>query len=252
MHVSDSELLQWADDELPPQRTIEVREHVEGCWQCLARQGELLAASADFADARRVELPPLGDSAARLRARMELLEMPRPRVARESAWPTLALVAAVALCGAWWVTRSSDRLTPDARLTPGATLALSREQVCAVPEAEEARIIPASLAGQVFNSYGIRPTPRSYEVDYLIAPELGGATDVKNLWPQPYAAGVWNARVKDALENHLRQLVCDGTVDLPTAQREIATDWIGAYRKYFRTDQPLAAHATYLKDHPWE
>ena len=29
-------------------------------------------------------------------------------------------------------------------------------------------------------------------------------------------------------------------LDLATAQREIATNWIEAYKKYFHTDQPLA------------
>jgi hypothetical protein len=35
-------------------------------------------------------------------------------------------------------------------------------------------------------------------------------------------------------------LVCSGKLDLPTAQHEIATDWIAAYRKYFSTDEPLS------------
>jgi hypothetical protein len=42
------------------------------------------------------------------------------------------------------------------------------------------------------------------------------------------------------LEERLHQLVCDGELDLPTAQRDIATDWIVAYKKYFHTDRPLA------------
>jgi len=33
-------------------------------------------------------------------------------------------------------------------------------------------------------------------------------------------------------------LVCAGALDLKTAQREIATDWIAAYRKYVGTDIP--------------
>jgi hypothetical protein len=47
----------------------------------------------------------------------------------------------------------------------------------------------------------------------------------------------WNAHVKDALEERLHQLVCDGELDLPTAQRAIATDWITAYKKYLGTDR---------------
>ena len=79
-----------------------------------------------------------------------------------------------------------------------------------------------------------------YEVDYLIAPGLGGAEDIHNLWPEPYTSRAWNAHIKDTLEERLHQLVCDGELDLPTAQRDIATDWIVAYKKYFHTDRPLA------------
>jgi hypothetical protein len=41
------------------------------------------------------------------------------------------------------------------------------------------------------------------------------------------------------LEDRLRQMVCDGQMDLATAQREIAINWIEAYKKYFKTDRPL-------------
>lgn len=49
--------------------------------------------------------------------------------------------------------------------------------------------------------------------------------------------------MKDALEDRLREMVCDGSLDLMEAQREIATNWIAAYKKYFRTDTPLAEHS---------
>ena len=86
--------------------------------------------------------------------------------------------------------------------------------------------------------------PRDYEVDYLITPALGGADDIRNLWPESYGAVVWNARVKDALEDRMRELVCSGQLDLATAQREIASDWIGSYKKYFHTERPLAVEAS--------
>lgn len=34
-------------------------------------------------------------------------------------------------------------------------------------------------------------------------------------------------------------MVCLGDVDLATAQRDISTDWIAAYRKYFHVDSPV-------------
>jgi hypothetical protein len=77
----------------------------------------------------------------------------------------------------------------------------------------------------------------TYEVDYLITPALGGADDIRNLWPQSYVSTAWNARVKNALEDRLRDLVCRGQLDLGEAQREIATDWIAAYKKYVRSGE---------------
>ncbi len=64
--------------------------------------------------------------------------------------------------------------------------------------------------------------------------------------------GRWNARVKDELEDHLRELVCEGKLELAEAQREIARDWIAAYQKYFRADGPFYAHLAFVKDHPWD
>jgi hypothetical protein len=90
--------------------------------------------------------------------------------------------------------------------------------------------VPASLRQVVFQEYGIANAHAdNYEIDYLITPGLGGVKDIHNLWPEPNASPVWNSHVKDALEERLHQLVCSGTLDLPTAQREIATDWIAAY-----------------------
>ncbi len=61
-----------------------------------------------------------------------------------------------------------------------------------------------------------------------------GADDFRNLWPQLRSATVWNAEVKDALEDRLREMACDGSLDLTEAQKEIAAHWIGAYGREFR------------------
>ena len=93
---------------------------------------------------------------------------------------------------------------------------------------------------EVFQEYRIVNARASdYEIDYLIAPGLGGADDIHNLWPQPFTSRTWNAHVKDALEERLHQLVCSGNLDLHTAQSDISSDWIAAYKKYFRTERPL-------------
>ncbi len=84
---------------------------------------------------------------------------------------------------------------------------------------------------------------KDYALDYLITPALGGADNIQNLWPQPYSS-TWNARVKDQLEDHLHELVCQGKVQLATAQNDIASDWIAAYKRYFNTDKPEPSLAT--------
>lgn len=88
-----------------------------------------------------------------------------------------------------------------------------------------------------------------YEVDFLITPGLGGAEDVRNLWLEPYSSTVWNAHVKDALEDRLHELVCSGNLDLATAQHEIATDWIAAYKKYFHTEIPVSDSSGTTSNH---
>lgn len=71
---------------------------------------------------------------------------------------------------------------------------------------------------------------RLYEEDHICPLELGGnPRDPSNLRPQKWT-GPWNAHVKDKLENRLHKLVCAGTIDLETAQREISTDWIASYK----------------------
>ena len=103
--------------------------------------------------------------------------------------------------------------------------------------------MPPAIRQRVFQAYGIAGAePREYEVDYLVTPALGGADDIHNLWPQSYSSTVWNAEVKDAFEDRLREMVCDGTLDLAEAQQEIAGNWIAAYKKYFHTDHPLEEH----------
>ena len=81
-----------------------------------------------------------------------------------------------------------------------------------------------------------RPTPKKFadacEVDHLISLEIGGADDPRNLWPRPYDGASLNARVKDRLESRLHAEVCAGNVALEDAQREIAADWVQAFRKY--------------------
>jgi cytochrome c-type biogenesis protein CcmH/NrfF len=131
---------------------------------------------------------------------------------------------------------------PNPTLTPGDVRTTKSEDVCSTADKKittgAIRNVPNSLAKQVYNSYGLTGDHTGYcdvdhgcEVDHLISLELGGSNDAKNLWPQPYV-GVWNARMKDALENRLHAMVCKGQISLPDAQHSIATDWKAAWVKY--------------------
>ena len=100
--------------------------------------------------------------------------------------------------------------------------------------------IPGTVHQAVFTRYGADyGRAAEYELDYLVTPELGGVADARNLWPQPFTRTRWNAYVKDELERLLHGLVCEGTIELATAQREMASDWIAAYKRYFNTESPL-------------
>jgi hypothetical protein len=134
-------------------------------------------------------------------------------------------------------------LLPDPVKTPGATFPVTAADICVPGYARKVRNVPSSVKRKVYESYGItQRRPGQYEVDHLISLQLGGSNSAKNLWPESYVTEPWNAHVKDALENELHRLVCKGELDLPTAQREIAGDWIGAYRNRFHTVQPLPKH----------
>jgi len=136
---------------------------------------------------------------------------------------------------------AESSMIPDPTLTPGAVRRVVLNDVCSMAHEEVVRNVPDSLRQQVFEEYGIvNPRAQDYEIDYLIAPGLGGADDIHNLWPEPSRTSAWNAHVKDALEERLHQLVCDGQLDLPTAQQAIARDWIAAYKKYLGPGRNVA------------
>ena len=59
------------------------------------------------------------------------------------------------------------------------------------------------------------PKKRHYVIDHLIPLEVGGSNDITNLWPQRKG----DAEQKDKLENELHARVCDGAIDVSTAQR---------------------------------
>lgn len=135
---------------------------------------------------------------------------------------------------------------PNPKITPGvARTDLTVQEICKKKWGKDVRMVTAAMKKQVFTSYGYSGnddkacTPdahgRRCEIDHLISRELGGADDIKNLWPQPYGSKPYNAVLKDKLENRLHKEVCSGAITLKKAQTAISSDWRVAYRKYFGT-----------------
>jgi hypothetical protein len=273
-HPSDETLLRAVDGELSQRHRDALDVHLVACHGCQGRLRAIQASAADVSAAWRegaaAEEPPVEGMRARLRAGLEQRSSELDRSWRfQIAWhtarvPAAALAASVVVAlvlGAVLVRSALVRrlstgsgapieagALPIPALTPGATAKVTADDLCAGRGPMKEEIAPA-VRKAVLRDYGMDGLPDSdYELDYLITPELGGSSDRRNLWPERYGARVWNARVKDQLELLLPSLVCGGTVDLSTAQRDIAVDWIAAYKKYFHTDRPVIVQARAIRE----
>ena len=129
---------------------------------------------------------------------------------------------------------NSNPILPNLSLTPGVTdPAATLKKLCKVGYTTTVRNVPESIKAKVFEEYGIDPKSDKFEIDHMISLEIGGANDIKNLWPQSYDTMPFNAHTKDKLENRLHKLVCAGTITLEEAQKQITTDWIKTYCTYY-------------------
>jgi hypothetical protein len=145
--------------------------------------------------------------------------------------------------GRYAVVFGLDQARPNPRLTPGALNPAVDQQdigetICTPGYSRTIR--PPEEYTERLKRVGVRRYGysdrrlRDYEEDHLVSLELGGSpTNPHNLWPQPHhVIGGWGSYAKDRLENRLHTLVCRGRVPLAQAQREIASDWIAAYKRY--------------------
>ncbi len=261
-HPVTEHLILHAGGALPAARQHAVDTHLHRCAACRSRAADIAATLDAAAGAYADDRPAPREARARLERRLDELSGTWAR-----SWPTrlrraaaaarpwaMASAAALVALTAW---TSSQQATHDlaslgagtgahplpvAVMTPGAVSGLSAAELCA--GARPSRRVSLETRRRVLRGYQMTAVPGDeYELDALITPELGGSVAAENLWPQRYASPVWNARVKDELELLLPRLVCSGDVELAQAQRDIAADWIAAYKRYFNTSAPLAAHA---------
>ncbi len=249
-HLTDQEILLVLDGELSRRRVKVAQSHLAACSACRSRLRAVESTIADFASLRQGTAsaqPPspdgsrallkarLSEAAARRSGAASLLQLPAPH--RALVYLGMAVLLTVLggklLLQHAQLQQLATAAVPNPNLTPGATHPVSIGDVCSMPHEEVVRDVPNGLRQEVFKEYGIvNPRPEDYEIDYLITPGLGGTEDIHNLWPEPSNRSAWNAHVKDDLEERLHQLVCDGKLDLPTAQQAIATNWITAYKRY--------------------
>ncbi len=134
---------------------------------------------------------------------------------------------------------------PNRAMTPGATNPAVTEStrfqtICATGWSSKVRP-PESytepLKIRQIGAYGYADRKvGDYEEDHLIPISLGGALrDPRNLWPEPHHVRLADGTnvgsiAKDGLEVYLRRAVCDGRLNLATAQHEIATNWIATWQ----------------------
>jgi hypothetical protein len=118
---------------------------------------------------------------------------------------------------------------------------ITREIICTDKYTTCVRDVKEDEKKKVYENYGLAGDHTGYcsgaegcEIDHLISLELGGANDIKNLWPQPYEGAAFTAHMKDTLERRMHKMVCEGDLSLDEAQKEIRTNWIEAYKKHLK------------------
>lgn len=255
-HPSDEEILQLIDLELSGSRAELIKKHLASCSACQDRQALIASRSRaldEFYDSEEI-VPNVRMAGSRVRLQRKLGEYRRNSSQRrvqmplfQARLPIAALTMLVVigltfyLVNRVWQSRSAPLSSrqkvqmPNPSLTPGAVRPVTLSEICPVRDDDLDPKVSLSTEMAVLKEYGL-PSDTSgaerYQIDYLVNPQLGGTNDIKNLWPQPYANGAWNAQAKDMLEHHLHQMVCNRTVNLVVVQQELEADWIAAYKKY--------------------
>lgn len=140
--------------------------------------------------------------------------------------------------------RDPLQVLPDASCTPGDTdpnvTQVNIHQTICDPHWQDSRppsSVTAKIKKQALADYG-RPQSdsRLTELDHLIPVRDGGASDAKNLWPEPnYTTKQSSPYVhnpKDVVELRVYTAVCraKNPVKLRDAQRAMATDWTTALK----------------------
>lgn len=260
-HISSFDAMRLIDCEMSSTEAALAQRHLDDCATCrtmLEQIRESLGELNRIATSYKAPILDHGAASNLLESKLTAISSELPKATWHDAIfrktvpylrYALPVVAAVIFLGtisySYRLHISSQKVLvflPDRKLTPGAVRSVKVSDLCSVPDDNDdldpAVDPPRQMT--VFHEYGISPedSKRDFQVDYLINPQLGGVSDVRNLWPQPYSSE-WNAKAKDELERHLHRMVCERKIELADAQRDIAANWIDAYKKYFHTSKPI-------------
>jgi hypothetical protein len=150
---------------------------------------------------------------------------------------TATLFAAALLAGALAARAFAFETRPNPNTTGGSVRIDGHDLSTTCGHAKEHRgSLRRAFRDEILMRYGLSPgTHPDYEIDHLIPLCLGGSDDPSNLWAQPRRSiePIWNAEAKDRLERFMCDMVCNRQLDLTTAQKAFAEDWIAAYHKYY-------------------
>lgn len=141
-------------------------------------------------------------------------------------------------------TAADDYALPDPTCTPGAVNSAVTEAnigstICRSGYASSVRPPESITEPAKYQSMAAYASPGSasqYEYDHLVPLELGGSSDVRNLWPELDSGSPsrfdstddFGQNAKDGVEDRLNAAVCSGEVTLAAAQQAIAVNWATA------------------------
>ena len=91
----------------------------------------------------------------------------------------------------------------------------------------------------IMQAYGVSASASNYEFDHLIPLELGGSSNLANLWPEPNQGSPstfnsyshYGLNAKDGVEAQSNYAVCDRGYSLASAQKEMASNWVLAHQE---------------------
>jgi len=169
-----------------------------------------------------------------------------PVVATGRGWDSGGLFGPVPAPGSChYRLAASGYYLPDPACTPGAidpgvTQADLAATICRSGGYTSSVRPPAPMTGDfktVSRAAYRDPAPSTQtELDHLVPLGVGGASDTRNLWPEPdqgspqqfdHSDG-FGSNAKDGVESKLHDAVCSGRVTLVAAQLAITADWTTA------------------------